>query len=225
MDIVVEGTGKKYYAPNEVDISLDFFVNEKTYEKVVDKGTKAVARFINEVLTALNIPQEELKTRNFRVVRDIRYNYETKKNVDNGYNYSQNAFLKLDYSKDIIAKFIAELSKLDDAPKYTMNFTIKNMEEAKNEVLTEAYNKAREKAEVIAHAAGKNLRDCVKTDFRPFSDHIQSVTSFGSRDFYEDSESVMRKAKSSSVEETILTTFNPEDVLVTNTLYCLWITD
>ena len=30
-DIIVKGEGKKFYKPNQVEISLNFYVNDKTY--------------------------------------------------------------------------------------------------------------------------------------------------------------------------------------------------
>lgn len=40
MDIVVQGEGKKLYKPDEVVLSLEFHLNDETYEKVLEKGTK-----------------------------------------------------------------------------------------------------------------------------------------------------------------------------------------
>ena len=38
MDIMVQGEGKKFYKPNQVDISINFYANDETYEKVLKKG-------------------------------------------------------------------------------------------------------------------------------------------------------------------------------------------
>ena len=76
---MVQGEGKKFYKPNEVEISLNFHSNDTTYEKVLDKGTKDVELFISNVLGELNIKKDELKTRNFRIFQNIRYDYDKKK--------------------------------------------------------------------------------------------------------------------------------------------------
>ena len=61
----------------------------------------------------------------------------------------------------IVADFMEKVAKLKNPPKYTMNFSIKDKEAAKKEVMAEAYTKAKDKAEIIALAAGKTLKDCV----------------------------------------------------------------
>lgn len=227
MDIMVQGEGKKFYKPNEVEISLNFHSNDTTYEKVLDKGTKDVELFISNVLGELNIKKDELKTRNFRIFQNIRYDYEKKKNVDLGYDYTQAATLKMDYDMAIVADFMEKVAKLKNPPKYTMNFSIKDKEAAKKEVMAEAYTKAKDKAEIIALAAGKTLKDCVKVDFRPFETAIQSRSSLSDNDF---SAMCLKETSAfgiqkSSAKDVIQTIFTPEDVEIRETLYCLWITE
>lgn len=221
MDIMVQGEGKKFYKPDEVEISLNFYANDNTYEKVLEKGTKAVEIFISEVLEALNIKKDELKTRNFRIFQNIHYDYTKKKNVDLGYDYNQSATLKMDYDMAVVADFMEKVTKLKNPPRYTLNFTIKDKEAAKKEVMAAAYNKAKEKAETIAMAAGKTLKDCVKVDFRPFENPIQSRTRMSNDDLCL-SLSMEKKASTSDMLQTI---FTPEDVEMNETLYCLWIAE
>ena len=122
------------------------------------------------------------------------------------------------------------VSKLKNPPKYSLIFNVKDIKECKDEVLAEAYNKAKEKAETIAKAAGKELKECVKTDFRPFGESVISRSSLNSQDMY------MKKSmfieaeefdmnKNTGAQDTIQTIFTPEDVEITETLYCLWITN
>ena len=58
---------------------------------------------------------------------------------------------------------------------YTIGFIVNNIQESKNEALADAYNMAREKAEAIAKAARKTLKECIKTDFRPFEESVNSL--------------------------------------------------
>lgn len=64
---------------------------------------------------------------------------------------------------------------MSNPPQYTIGFTVKNIQESKNEALADAYNMAREKAEAIAKAARKTLKECIKTDFRPFEESVNSL--------------------------------------------------
>ena len=76
-----------------------------------------------------------------------------------------------------------------------------------------------EKAKMIALAAGKKLKDCVKVDFRPFEERVISNSEISETSFR------MAKFSEASIEERIQNAFTPEDVEVIETLYCLWIAE
>lgn len=50
MDIMVEGTGKRIYKPDEVEISFNFYTKAKSYEIALEEGTRDVQIFIENVL-------------------------------------------------------------------------------------------------------------------------------------------------------------------------------
>ena len=230
MDIIVEGVGKKFYSPDEVEINLDFYTRADSYESTLENGTKNVENFINDVLEKMDFNKEIMKTRSFRVYEEKQYDYDRKKYTRIGYAYTQQANINFNYSINIIAEFMDMVSKLKNPPKYHLLFNVKDIKGCKDEVLAEAYNKAKEKAETIARAAGKELKECVKTDFRPFEESVVSRSSLNSQDMYMEKEqsfgaSNFDMAKNTGVQDTIQTIFTPEDVEITETLYCLWITN
>ncbi|HJJ04557.1 MAG TPA: SIMPL domain-containing protein [Clostridiaceae bacterium] len=230
MDIIVEGVGKKFYTPDEVEINLDFYTRADSYESALESGTKNVEFFINDVLEKMNFNKEIMKTRSFRVYEEKQYDYDKKIYIKLGYAYTQQANIKFDYSMNTIAEFMDMVSKLENPPKYHLVFNVKDIKKCKDEVLAEAYNKAKDKAETIAKAAGKELKECVKTDFRPFEERVISRSSLNSQDMYMEKEmsidgAKFGMAKRTGVQETIQTIFTPEDVEITETLYCLWITN
>lgn len=230
MDIMVQGEGRKFYKPNEVEISINFYANDVSYEKTLEKGTECVEKFIKEVLAMLNINKEELKTRNFRIFQNKKYDYLEKREIDCGFDYNQSATLKMNYNMELISDFMEKVTKLENPPKYTMNFNIKEKEEAKKEVMAEAYNKAKEKAEIIATSAGKKLKDCIKVDFRPFEERVISNSRLGDSDLsalFEEESAIgtVNKKAMQSTKDVIQNIFTPEDVEIKETLYCLWITE
>ena len=230
MDIIVEGVGKKFYNPDEVEIKLDFYTRADSYESALENGTKNVENFINDVLEKMDFNKEIMKTRSFRVYEEKQYDYDRKKYIKFGYTYTQQANIKFNYSMNIIAEFMDMVSKLKNPPKYHLLFNVKDIKGCKDEVLAEAYNKAKEKAETIARAAGKELKECVKTNFIPFEESVVSRSSLNSQDMYMEKEqsfgaSTFGMAKKTGVQDTIQTIFTPEDIEITETLYCLWITN
>lgn len=219
MDIMVEGRAKKTHTPDEVIIRFDFYTNKETYEAAVEEGTKNVKNFIQNILLKMNFKKEDLKTQSLRVYEESKYDYQNQKNIKLGFAYSQNATLKFDYSVDKVAEMISKVSQMVNPPKYFLNFTLKDQEKAKNEVLAEAYLKAKEKAEVIANVAGMNLKGCVKTDFRPFNERVLSNTNL------ETPAIMARMQETSNIEESIKTSFTPQDIEISEVIYCLWIAE
>ena len=220
MDIIVKGEGKKYFRPNEVKINLEFYVLTSSYELALQEGTRNVEIFIDKILNAMNISKEELKTRSFRVYEDKRYDYDQKIYISNGFVYTQSAMLKFDYDKEFMAKFMDKVSRLENPPKYSLVFCVKNEQQTKNEAMADAYNNAKEKAKAIAEAAGKTLKECIKIDFRPFEESVYSGTRLESNSLD------IRYSKAARTQEDVITNiFTPEDIEISETLYCLWIAE
>lgn len=218
MDIVVEGKASRYFKPDLVCINVNFYTLTESYETALEKGTKNVEQFIENVVEKLNFNKEDLKTRSFNIREENTYNMETKKYEFNGFSYSQSAKFSFDYDMKLIGEFMELTSKLENPPRYQISFDIKNVMNAKSLVLADAFVKAEEKANMIAMAAGKKLKDCIKIDFRPFEERVVSQSRM--------SETMYEKAKfGAEVSESIQNIFTPEDVEITETLYCLWITE
>ena len=50
MEIIVQGKGVEYFAPNEVVLNINFNTKGLTYEEVLSEGTRNVQHFVNELL-------------------------------------------------------------------------------------------------------------------------------------------------------------------------------
>lgn len=220
MEIIVEGKGSSLFTPNEVIINFDFVTKGVSYEDVLEIGTRHVFDFIQTLIIGNGFKREDLKTRNFVIREDRKYNETTRKYDFDGYSYNQSAVLRFDYDKDLLARFMEALSKLANPPKSYVNFGVKNEHECRKNILAKAYDDAKNQAESIALAAGKQLRDCVKVDFKPFTTSYISNSGF---------EGEMMYAKAAigrgNTAEVITNIFTPEDIELTEKLYCLWITD
>ena len=104
MDIMVKGNAKKMCSPDEVRVNINFYTKAQSYEEALINGSKDVESFIINVLEKLNFKDTDLKTNNFRIYEETRYDYETKKEIKLGFAYSQDAAIKFDYSNQIKPK-------------------------------------------------------------------------------------------------------------------------
>ena len=88
----------------------------------------------------------------------------------------------------------------------------------KRKILSKAYKEAELQAQAIAEAAGKSLKQCVKVDFKPFTTYYVSQTTI-------DSDMMHAKSAKLGAAPAIINTFTPEDIELSETLYCLWIAE
>lgn len=121
-------------------------------------------------------------------------------------------------NKERMAKIMSDLSKLDNAPTCQINFGVKGAKECKRKILSKAYKEAELQAQAIAEAAGKSLKQCVKVDFKPFTTDYVSQTTF-------DSDMMYAKSARLGAAPAIINTFTPEDIELSETLYCLWLAE
>ena len=222
MEIMVKGEAKKSYKPEEVVFSISFSNKEKTYEKCLEEGAKMVDDFVNNVMIKLGLNKEDLKTERFYVNESTIWLSDKNKRVFDGYVYNQMSKLKFDYDVKLFTQFMQEVSKLKLPPTYRASFDLKEKDMRKNEVIALAVKYARVKAEAISQATGKELVDLARVDFQPFGT-IFSPTTFNSSDMefgmaYKECSCAKRGSA-----EVIERNFNPEDIEINESVYCLFV--
>lgn len=218
MEIIVQGKGVKYVSPDEVVITMSFTTKGYSYEDVLNSGTKNVKSFVDNILIPNGFSKEDMKTRNFVIKSETKFNNITQNYDSDGYSFNQYTMVKYDYDIEKMAKMMEEISKMENPPKCQVNFGVKDEKACKRSILAVAYKDAEEQAKAIAEAAGKTLKQCVKVDFKPFTTEYISQTEFASDVMYE-------KAMKVGAAPMILKTFTPEDIELSETLYCLWIAE
>lgn len=218
MEIIVQGKGTDFFTPDQVIFNMNFFIKEQTYEGALQVGIQSVQRFIDEILLKNHFKKEDMTTRSFVIREETKYNEITRTYDFDGYSFSQLAFLKFDYDKDLMAKMMVEITKLKNAPMLQIKFGLKEEQESRKKVLVKAYYDAEEKANAIAEASKKVLKICKKVDFKPLEPEYVSNTMLGSEIMYAE------KAYDGATQ-TIVNTFTPEDIELSEIIYCVWIAE
>ncbi len=218
MEIIVQGKGNEFFAPDEIIFNIDFIKKGQSYEEVLKEGSNNVQYFIDELLLKNGFQKEDLKTRSFTISEERRYDNLTHQSVFDGFSFSQKAILRFDYDKSILARMMTAISKLEDAPVCQVQFGIKNEKECRKVILSKAYKNAEDQAFAIAQAANKTLTRCMKVDFKPFTTDYYSQVNFGTDMMY-------AERACFGAADTIINTFTPTDIELTETLYCLWLAE
>ena len=165
MEIHVEGEALEYVSPDQVILNIEFKKKGESYNAVLTEGIESVKTFIEQILIPNGIDKEELKTRSFTIEEDKKYNNKLKKYEKVGFLFNQEAVLRFDYDKILLATIMISLSNLKNPPLCYVEFGLKDKKEVQKNILSKAYEDAKIKAEAIAIASKKKLKDCIKTEF------------------------------------------------------------
>ena len=213
MEIHVEGEALEYVSPDQVILNIEFKKKGESYNAVLTEGIESVKTFIEQILIPNSIDKEELKTRSFT----IKYNNKLKKYEKVGFLFNQEAVLRFDYDKILLAAIMISLSNLKNPPLCYVEFGLKDKKEVQKNILSKAYEDDKIKAEAIAIASKKKLKDCIKTEFLKKS-NSEFISNF----------SIEEGIFNSPLEvqtKNIVNTLIPEDIKLSEKLYCLWITE
>lgn len=213
MEIMVQGIGNGNFIPNEVSLNINFHVKSESYESVLELGVNNVQSFISEILLKNGFTIDDMKTKSFVIREEKKYDESTRTYIFDGFSFNQSANIKFDYNRELVASIMSQISSLDNAPTYNISFGLSNLEDCKKQLLTMAYEDAMLKAQIISDAAGKCLNRCIKVDFKPLNYEYVSETNL---------EGFM---KADYVTNSIVNTFTPEDIELSETLYCLWLAE
>lgn len=217
MEIHVEGEALEYVSPDQVILNIEFKKKGESYNAVLTEGIESVKTFIEQILIPNSIDKEELKTRSFTIEEDKKYNNKLKKYEKVGFLFNQEAVLRFDYDKILLAAIMISLSNLKNPPLCYVEFGLKDKKEVQKNILSKAYEDAKIKAEAIAVASKKKLKDCIKTEFLKKS-NSEFISNF----------SIEEGIFNSPLEvqtKNIVNTLIPEDIKLSEKLYCLWITE
>lgn len=166
MEIFVEGVSRKNVAPDLVIANIFFNAKGKTSEEAIQRGVNNVSTFTNLVVLGVGLPIESLTTKNFSINEDRVYNEDARRHEVSGYVFNQFASIKMDYNNDLLSKFLTLVSSLENAPEINFQFGVKDEEKYTNELVNEAYNDAKRKAEMLARASNKTLGDSLMLELK-----------------------------------------------------------
>ncbi len=150
--VYVGADGKFESAPDTALIQFDISVQDNKTQKAYDDASKQ-AEQVRQVLRANGL---EPKAANigFLSVQPV-YDFNPKRKVI-GYRVTTDVTLKLkDFSK--IGPITQQLADANVSESQTLNYTLENIDEAKNKAVEDAYRRARNSADTLARASGRTL--------------------------------------------------------------------
>ena len=150
--IYVGADGKFESAPDTAQIQFNVSVQEDTSQAAFQHASKNVEQ-VRQVLRNNGI-DPKAATIGFLSVQPV-YEWKPKQRVI-GYRVTTDVALKLrDFAK--VGPITQQLADANVSETQTLNYTLENMDDAKNKAVEDAYRRARNSADTLAHAAGRTL--------------------------------------------------------------------
>lgn len=211
----VTGKGKLSVKPDRIRLLLDLQQVCETYEEALRLSTEQTES-LKDSLEGLGFARTDLKTLRFNV--DTEYeNYRDENNVWKnrflGYKFTHAMKLEFDADNGKLGQVLYALAHGAVHPEFHINYTVKDAEAAKNRLLAKAVADSKEKAQVLAEAAGVTLCDIVTIDY-----------SWGEIEFI--SRPVERcmtmSAKNAASADGYSLDIEPDDIDVTDTVTVVW---
>ncbi|EFM64428.1 hypothetical protein HMPREF0634_0598 [Peptostreptococcus stomatis DSM 17678] len=165
--IRVMGKGKISVKPDM--IRLDITANEvcKEYDEVIEESTLCIKK-IKETVERAGLNGRELKTVKFDV--DSKYESYCDKNGNYksrlvGFQYTQKFYIQFPNDNLQLGKILYELSHCDINVEFSIKHTVEDITAVKNELLTNAVQDSKVKAEILSKSSGVLLGDIVNIDY------------------------------------------------------------
>lgn len=216
--IRITGKGKIKVKPDMTRITMTLEGMYPEYSEALRHSSQDTDG-IKDVLAAFGFERPDLKTLSF----DVDTQYETYKENEvfkqrlTGYKFRHQLKVEFASDNDRLGKILYALAHCPIHPEFRISYTVKDREAARNELLGKAVADAKEKAAVLAGAAGVELKDIQSIDY-----------SWGEINFevHPMSRAMMAEFESDSPVATLSAGYDldiePDDIEVSDTVTVVW---
>ena len=165
--IRVKGKGKISVKPDTIKIMIKAEGLRWNYDETIEQSTQDT-RILRDALKNAGLDPKDLKTTYFSI--DSKYESYRDKNDDYkekfvGYEYEHRTYIKFENDNKILGKVLYELAHCDVKVKFDINYTVKDKEKVKNDLLEKAVEDSTTKAKVLAKASGVKLKEILNIDY------------------------------------------------------------
>jgi hypothetical protein len=150
--IYVGADGKFEAAPDAAQIQFNVSVQDETAQVAFQRASKNVEQ-VRQVLRNNGIDPKAASIGSLSV--QPAYEYKPKQRIV-GYRVTTDVTLKLkDFSK--VGPVTQQLADANVSETQSLSYILENMDDAKNKAVEDAYRRARNSADTLAHAAGRAI--------------------------------------------------------------------
>ena len=165
--IRVKGKGKISVKPDTIKITIKAEGLRWNYDETIEQSTHDT-RILRDALKNAGLDPKNLKTTYFSI--DSKYKSYRDKNDDYKekfvcYEYEHRTYIEFENDNKILGRVLYELAHCDVKVKFDINYTVKDKEKVKNDLLDKAVEDSTTKAKVLAKASGVKLKEILNIDY------------------------------------------------------------
>ena len=165
--ITVKGVGSASAKPDQVQITLTLHAKSPVYEKAVEMAAIQLDA-ITASLMPCGISKGDVKTTRFGADAEYGQKKDSHGNdtrVFTGYRCEHRLVLAFGFDTQVLAQVLNALAGCKAHPELSIQFTVKDPNALKKDVLAAAAADAGEKAEILAKASGVRLGELQRIDY------------------------------------------------------------
>jgi len=157
-ELIVKGTGEVSIPPDLLIIEMNLSVMKLKYEEAMDCGATQIDTLRAAIVSAGH-EGDALKTGSFSI--DTRYRHKDndykKKRIFCGYVCSHNLTLEFDIDMTILGETLYAIANCEANPSFSIRFSVKDKNKVLDQLLENAVEDSKRKAQVLAKAAGVRI--------------------------------------------------------------------
>ena len=210
--IIVKGIGNVNVKPDLIIINMELVSHKYDYEETMKLATDSVSK-LEKAIEEAGFNKKELKTTSFNIRTSYKSYYDENKNYKNkfdGYICEQGLKLQFDLDMQVLSKVLTAITKSGVEPRLNIRFSVKDKDKVNEELLINATENARRKAEVLAKASKVNLGKLVTINYNWSEVGIYSKTTYEMEN------------KSLVMEEAYAPNIEPDDIELSDTATFVW---
>ena len=165
--ISVKGKGKISVKPDTIKIAITAESSYWNYDETIEQSARCT-RILRDAMQNAGLDPKNLKTSYFLI--NTKYESYRDENDDYkekfaGYEYHHLTYIQFENDNKILGKVLYELAHCDVKVKFDINYTVKDKEKVKNDLLEKAVKDSTTKAKVLAKASGVKLKEILNIDY------------------------------------------------------------
>ena len=207
----VEGIGDVFVKPDIAKISFNLSKTNLDFKSAVSDLNADINK-LTKALKKVGVDEKEIYSSSYSVNKEFKHNYKTNEKTFIGFKVSHIIFVESkSETKEINKIFNALLSSVNDL-ELRLNFTVKDVEKHKSQMLKNAISDAKFKAEIMAEASGVKLVKILKINYGNQPTLFTGVTS----------NVMLSKRSEMSAAPVMVDSFNPKDIKQSISVSIVW---